>query len=489
MNLVNSKMSDRFKIFQMEDQQWFAQASGDWNPIHVDATFARREMTGRVVVHGVHVVVWALNEVIGDELTGTHVSSVTARFLFPIVLDAGVNIATVRRDGTTTTIHVAQKSRSVLVLSVSQGEGGGPDPEPCESTSIISTGRNPRQWDRDALGAATGQLILQIDMAAFAERYPKLVQSQGCGFVRDLVGLSTLVGMDCPGLHSLFSELFLARGKSAGISGKLIYQTIRWDARFSSLQLAVQGQDTQSKVKTFVRPAQRNQLSFTDAVKFTNGLPWNGRTVLVIGGSRGLGEVAAKLLAAAGAQVILTYHKGRQDAERVALEIQRNQGLAEAVFADIADIESLFNLLKQKNLKPTVALVFATPHLSADADTIFDISRFQFLSSAYLDGFYRVWKAMRELQQSHFAMFYPSTVYVDNPERGLIEYSAAKAAGEQLCHYLQGVEPRGRILIRRLPRLATDLTLSLIPSRDEDPVPVLQKVLEDLNFIYNPSAS
>ena len=42
-------------------QQVFAHLSGDFNPMHVDAVAARRLISGRPVVHGIHLVLWGLD--------------------------------------------------------------------------------------------------------------------------------------------------------------------------------------------------------------------------------------------------------------------------------------------------------------------------------------------------------------------------------------------------------------------------------------------
>ena len=48
--------------FSAEDQLVFAALSGDHNPMHVDRVYARRTQFGRQVVHGVHVLLRALDQ-------------------------------------------------------------------------------------------------------------------------------------------------------------------------------------------------------------------------------------------------------------------------------------------------------------------------------------------------------------------------------------------------------------------------------------------
>jgi hypothetical protein len=53
------------------------------------------------------------------------------------------------------------------------------------------------------------------------------------------------------------------------------------------------------------------------------------------------------------------------------------------------------------------------------------------------------------------------------------EYAAAKMAGEILCDFLQKTNPGIAIHKPRLPRVATDQTVSLLPVSNQDPVAVL----------------
>jgi acyl dehydratase len=49
------------RIFEMADQQRFASLSGDRNPMHMDAVAARKTPAGEPAVHGVHLLLWALD--------------------------------------------------------------------------------------------------------------------------------------------------------------------------------------------------------------------------------------------------------------------------------------------------------------------------------------------------------------------------------------------------------------------------------------------
>ena len=69
----------------------------------------------------------------------------------------------------------------------------------------------------------------------------------------------------------------------------------------------------------------------------TDNLNLSNKTALVTGGSRGIGAACAKLLAARGAAVVVTYSKSADAAEAVAAEINKSGGKAFAIKADAAN--------------------------------------------------------------------------------------------------------------------------------------------------------
>lgn len=75
------------------------------------------------------------------------------------------------------------------------------------------------------------------------------------------------------------------------------------------------------------------------------GIDLLGKRALVTGGSRGVGRATALMLARAGAQVGIAYHRRHDEAERVVAEIEREGVQAWAQggdLADAADVDRLF---------------------------------------------------------------------------------------------------------------------------------------------------
>ncbi len=74
--------------------------------------------------------------------------------------------------------------------------------------------------------------------------------------------------------------------------------------------------------------------------KIANSKKLQGQVAIVTGGGRGIGAASARLLAAAGASLVITA-RSEDEIEAVAAEIRRNGGKAIAVPADVSDMDQI----------------------------------------------------------------------------------------------------------------------------------------------------
>ena len=65
---------------------------------------------------------------------------------------------------------------------------------------------------------------------------------------------------------------------------------------------------------------------------------------------------------------------------------------------------------------------------------------------------------------SNIKVFYPSTVYINGNNNNFKEYCLAKLAGEKVCEFFNNKFNRKQFIYRRLPKVKTDQTQSLLQS-------------------------
>ena len=78
------------------------------------------------------------------------------------------------------------------------------------------------------------------------------------------------------------------------------------------MRLAVEGPGFQGELHAILRPKPCRQTAAVELARLVGKDEFSGQRAVVIGGSRGLGEVTAKLLALGGADVSITYHLGKR---------------------------------------------------------------------------------------------------------------------------------------------------------------------------------
>src|SRR5215472_18205308 len=103
------------RTFTPADQRNFAALSGDFNPIHVDEVAARRTVVGAPLVHGMHLVCWALDSwVAASNCTSAGLEYVTASFHRGVLVGEAVRTC-VLNDKEDFTLQVQRSDRSEIM--------------------------------------------------------------------------------------------------------------------------------------------------------------------------------------------------------------------------------------------------------------------------------------------------------------------------------------------------------------------------------------
>ena len=86
------------RVFTSEDQLAFADLSGDFNPLHLDPVLARRLLFGRQVVHGLHALLWSLDNHLKSLAQPLELRTVKASFQAGIGVGQTVRCMVTRQD-------------------------------------------------------------------------------------------------------------------------------------------------------------------------------------------------------------------------------------------------------------------------------------------------------------------------------------------------------------------------------------------------------
>lgn len=466
------------RIFSFSDQKLFASISGDHNPIHVDPLAARRTSAGAPVVHGIHLLLWALDSLARAQPGLPPMSSLRVQFSRFVYLDESVDLVLTQQTPSRIRLSISANNvlRSKLTIDFGDTDRSSPDWS-LASLELIPFSPAPLNPDFTQISALTGRLSFVMTSQNAAANFPAATRWLGAQRIAALAASTHLVGMVCPGLHSIYSELSIQTCAESAPQNSLAFRVTEADPRFSSVQLAIAGGGLTGFVESSARTPPVSQATMESIAGLVTPTDFAGSLALIVGGSRGLGELTAKLVAAGGGRVVVTYQSGKEDAERVAQEIRSAGGTCETLAYDARKpaTEQLASLVDA----PTHLYYFATPTIFRHQSEIFSSERLKEFLAFYVDGFWQLSEALRTRQPS-LSIFYPSTVFVTERPAGMTEYAMAKTAGEALCAEInQSLSPT-HVTAIRLPRLPTDQTASITAAETADPLQTMLPIIREV---------
>lgn len=466
--------------FEAADQLEFAAFSGDYNPMHMDPVLARRMEVGTPVVHGMHVLLWLLDNIGAANARLPPICSVKAQFKRAVHLGEMVEVRITRLDDTE--LHAEASVHRVVALELGLRFGSvQPARAPVieGSPSVLQPSR-PQVFTIEELAGYSGYLAFASDAEVGARLFPNAARIIGARRVAAFGCATFVVGMVIPGLYSIFAGLSLDICDSSNNADRIAFSVTATDRRFRIVRLQIAGGGICGTLETFVRNRPVQQPSMNTLAQLVGADEFSGATALVVGGSRGLGELTAKIIAAGNGSVIVTYAAGKADAEAVVAEIAASGHEATARRLDVREgPDEFFAALRRP---PTHIYYFATPPIALpklDGISI-SIERFDYFNRFYVSGLLELITAARQCCPRGVKVFCPSSVFVTDCPVGMAEYAMSKAASEQLCEHINSRMSGVYILTKRLPRLATDQTLTVVPVRTQDAVEVMLPIIRTL---------
>lgn len=468
------------RIITLEQSLAFALLSGDSNPLHVDPIAARRLQFGGCVVHGVNLTLLMLEEAIRGQSIGTDQQLAELSIQYDSALRSGepfeiavegsaegeLRVSALSAGRTIQRLVARLVARAPTSIAIGMSH---PENQVCEDNTF------------EQMVHAEGEVPLTFEPGLARILFPRISDSLPRAQIAVLLASTLIVGMRLPGLHSVYASLKLDF-RVAPTWEDLRYRVAKADRRFNLITIDLEGGGAVGAISALVRPQPARQADYASLQGRVSRPMFAGRRVFVVGGSRGIGEATAKIAAAAGGNVTITYAAGHTDAARIQSEILAGGGKC-----TIAALDVLAALPQQ--LAPAFAsgapddiFYFASPTIDVSRHPAWRPQLFQRFVDYYVTAFSNLIDhviSLRAQGSQGLRVFYPSTVFLDTPPAGSLEYCAAKAAGEVLCRGWatgrQGIE----VVYPRIPRLLTDQTAALRSGALQLPAEYMLSILAD----------
>ncbi len=469
-----NRIKHNFKVTSQEVID-FANSSGDWNPIHYDKEISRRYITEEPISHGILTLLKVLNEY--SYTKQVHFLFLKCNFIQPIYPNFEYKLFS--ESISTESDNLYLFSNNILIFNCNLKY----DYEKIESNNNIiykepkkSIPLNPSFKD---LKDSKGRLDLLIKSNFIETNFSSLIKSNSIHSLVSLISTSRLVGMVCPGFNSLYSSL------SVSFTQNLSYKYLQWNAistsrKFLPINIIFKSSGLEGSLSTFYREELVDQLSIQQLKTKVKIKEFSVKNILVIGGSRGLGELTAKLLSMRKANLTLTFNKGNKDANRIVKDIIDSGGKAKCAHLNVLNLDTIDEFIKS-HFQFDQIYVYASPRIKESTKCIFDFELFEKYNSFYVKTLLKLVEAVSKNKSKQVNIFYPSTIFLDEEiNSAFSEYTSSKLLGETIGRNISKKYSNIKIISSRLPRMLTDQTSKVNSSLIEDSAKVMNRILDQM---------
>ena len=347
-------------IFDNSSHEAFIFASNDFNPIHADAVLARKTISGKPIVHGIHSFLWALNLLYLKK--NKIYQKFVIKFLKPVFLNDEISCLW---DDKKELLKIIDKFGSCLVsIRCADMASNYKRTNHRLNTSMDLSIKTPNAIKFEDLSEGLSvKRFCKTDPKHIGDLFRELEKLFGIDVLIEVVRLSSIIGMQIPGRDSIFSQCRINL-KLTECQPSLTIKSL--DHRFKLIKLDYAGINLNASLEAFFRPppiTSDNSKIIAEKTNLLKRLP--NHKVLIIGGSRGLGAWTAKILASLGSDVTITYNLGEEDAIEIQSDINRYlEGKCDYFHLDVNSISDL-----KINETYNQMYYFATPKIFGKQDS------------------------------------------------------------------------------------------------------------------------
>ncbi len=483
--------SSRQLQFTGEDIALFAAASGDRNPLHINAAFARKSPYGECIVHGSLLALGLLGTLPEDVLA--RVRTVRATFSAPVLVGERVTAqADPAGRGAHWELRLTGRGRTlarVLATDSRDREVTPPDFGPQQGAPMRVEPRAPGPGEDKAGAEIAGSYRPGPELADVARRWR--AEALEPALLEGLAWASYAIGMELPGLHGLFTAATLTVLAGDGGSASRIH-TLRLRERDErSGRLLIDGilsGSSGTRTAGTLEAFSRRPVPEPDTGLLLPAEPaaLSGQAFVVVGGSRGLGAALTLALLGRGHVVHALFSTSVGDATSLRRLVGAYDERLALHQADARDPQALAALAEELRANGGIlrglVLSAAPPPLAmgVTAESTAAIAAYVAASVGLVAAPLGSLLPVLADDGDGFVLFCSSSA-VAAPPRDWPHYVAAKGAIEGLARWTAATEPGLRTVVARLPKMRTEMTNS--PSARLDaaaPEPIAARLIERL---------
>lgn len=439
------------KIFSQVDQDKFANLSKDYNQIHISKLEARKLIFGRQIVHGINVLLTGLNFFFKNQKK-FELNSLNCTFYNPIFLKEKINFILEKKKDSYT---ILAKKKKLICAIISLNIDN--------QLNFFKTKFNKKKK--------------YLNRANFSKKnnYKYLKKKISKEELQDILATSYIVGMVSPGKYSLYSQLIINFKTRKMIKKRIYFFESKVDNRINQLQINLHGTIT-AKIYAF-RYNVFDQKSVKHIKKKLKRKFLQNKKTLIIGASRGLGEVASKISAVLGSNMLLTYNLENKNILKIKKEIIKDA----KVECDLIKLNILKeNYKDKKNFFKDIdyCYYFPTPKIVPSENNKFNNEIYMNYKKYYLDKFVKLSKFLNKVANKKIKIFYPSSIYLNKQNKLFMEYVKAKMISEKKIKELNNKLRNIKIEIYRLPEMNTSQNIKILNFAKNDNEKIMLRLIK-----------